>query len=118
MAPHGRYFVTVGAAGGTGGQKFGFTAPSQIYDSLKDELGLGETTAENAAEGGVLNVGMSKVPCARIAIRYQHSATIVRTAKLICDIDKVSSAIKALPSKQFRGKQILNAYLPRKRTLI
>jgi hypothetical protein len=54
---------------------------------------------------------------AKIRISYRNAAGKYRTADVICDLDNYKTAIGTLPTKQYRGSNIIEAYIPRRRRL-
>lgn len=92
-----------------------FTGKSEIYDSLKTELGLIDAQGEGTESKNVIRTAVSKVPnFSRIGIAYKASATKTATGRIICATSKIEDALKSLPSKTYNGKAITRAYIPRK----
>ena len=53
----------------------------------------------------------------RLVVRYKNNAGKVKTARIICDIDKAPTAIAALRNQSFKGGTIQSVAIPRRRRL-
>lgn len=52
---------------------------------------------------------------AEIRISYRNAAGKYRTADVICDLDNYKTAMGTLPTKKYRGFNIIDAYIARRR---
>ena len=108
LRPH---FVLVGAT------KVGVVLPD-VYEgngsNIAGIVGVQKVTdtEQPDAASSVGNL-IKKAQALRIRIRYV-SGTKVKTANLICDIQKATSATVALVGKTFKGGEIKSAYFPRR----
>lgn len=97
--PRAKFYVRIGGALGDAGEsKFGFRAPADSYDNIKDELGVVKLDNNNSARGVLFGANYPKPP--RVRINYRDSnlgggATndVLGSAKRYCDPDKLGGVL-------------------------
>jgi hypothetical protein len=99
--------ITVGAA------KVGVILPDE-YGGLGTILGVDKLTTSNKPElSSTSNDLVRSGQALKIKVSFAIG-TKRRTAYLLCDIDKVKTAVTELVGKSFRGSTIKTAYFPRR----
>ncbi len=90
-----------------------FTAPIDKYKDVADELGLKnvETDYETRKTGRKLKQGTGFV---YLSVGLQTGKNL----KLVCAINKISSALTGLVGKNVYNAKIKRAYIPKRRVLI
>lgn len=106
MAATTTFVTTVGS------QRVGIRLPA-TYDGLAASLGLEKATDATPVDlpgdvPGLLKVGV----LTRIAISY-GTTTNRKIARLVCERNKVGTALASLPKTTYKGFPILTAYIPR-----
>ena len=92
-----------------------FRSYDDIYDTLKDDLGLVLAEGEAIQGKKIIRTALGRIGgLARINVRYQATTTKTTTGSVVCISSKLEEALQGLPTKTYRGKNILAAYLPRK----
>lgn len=105
--PRKRYGVQIGSST----QYLYFTANSASYDGLESTLGLKDVEA-STFDGTIDRINTRSKLRSRIAIRYAISDTVTRVVRLWCATAKLNDALATLPSKQYKSKDIKDAYIP------
>lgn len=85
----------------------GITRPEN-YEPDDDDVGL--SVSEGLRAGKLI----------RLRISYRDVVSgrnVTKSAKIICPVNKVDTAIPALRSKEYKGKNITGAGIPRRRRL-
>lgn len=110
-----RYGVPVGS-----GVWVAFSAPADIYDSLATLLGLtnlGDSNAE-PPQGTQLRVPVSSIPTAgRISVTYLVGA-VRKTGRVYCAPGRIEEALAGLRQQTYRGNNIVEARIARRRVLV
>ena len=111
LTPH---YVTVGTT------RIGVVLPD-VYEgngsNIATIVGVNKVTdAELPQAASTVGNLIRKAQALRIKVRYVVG-TKVKTASLICDVGKATSATVALVGKAFRGGEIKSAYFPRRARL-
>jgi hypothetical protein len=69
MATNARYYVSIGGAVGDVGEiKYGFSAPTEAYAGIADELGVKTISGSDNAKGVAFGINRPKPP--RIRVNY------------------------------------------------
>ncbi len=115
-----RYYIK-----GNGGRFYGFAGAIDIYDGIKSILGVKDQSA-NQGDDVVTGMTGEMVPKLVLALAADSSlapgvqagaaSDITRHIKVYCDPSQLEAAMSQLPGKDIKGKKIMRAYLPRKRT--
>jgi hypothetical protein len=105
--PRKRYGVRVG----TSTQYLYFSANVASYTGLLDDLGLKDVDGEGF-DGSIDRINTRSKFRSRVALRYQFSPTESRVVRLWCATSSLSSALSSLAGKQYKGKDIIDAYIP------
>lgn len=105
--PRKRYGIPVG----TTTSHLYFTANSESYGTLLDVLGLVDVDADGF-DGKIDRINTRSKLRSRVAVRYQFSPTATRVVRLWCATAKVEQALNGLPTKTYKGKNIVDAYIP------
>jgi hypothetical protein len=90
-----------------------FSAPVNKYKDLKEELGLTDVdTDDTKKEQGVkLAQGSGYI---HLKVKVKKGGTLM----VVCDPDKVGTALKSAKSQNIYGKEIDRIYIPKKRVII
>jgi hypothetical protein len=104
------HFIQSGAA------KVGFITEDN-YSDIGSTLGIAKLASADLVDafstvGNLLKSGQAL----RLRIRYKEG-TKVKSASVICDIDKAAGAVAAIRGKNYSGGVILSASIPRRRRL-
>ena len=102
-----RYGVQIGSSN----QYLYFYASSASYDGLESTLGLKDVDAESF-DGTVDRINTRSKLRSRVAVRYELTSTTSRVVRLWCATAKINDALNNLPSKQYKTKNIIDAYIP------
>lgn len=92
-------------AGSTVGSAMGLTRASDAFEPDENDVGL------------EVSEGLRTGKLARIRISYRLSSGKTRSAKLICPIGRVGTAIRALKTKTYKNGNVVGAGMPRRRRL-
>jgi len=113
----GKFYVNIGGAIADAGEaRFGFRAPGDSYDNIRDALGviklgniINDRTGNNDSARGILfGANYPKPPKVRINFRISRvgggaSNDHTRSARRYCDPDKLGSVLNgALNSKKIK----------------
>lgn len=99
-----------------------FQGSPAIYDPLKETLGVGDAPPQNALVlTGILptSVGVSK-----LTVVYRKSGTangadeVFQSGHVYCETSKLTTALTALRTKTYKGKDITEARTARKRIFV
>lgn len=108
--PRGRYGIK---AGGT--SYLYFSANKTSYDGLEETLGLTDVSG-SGFEGTIDRINTRSKLRSRVAVRYSLADTAggasSRVVRLWCATDKLNAALAALPKQSYKGKNIIDAYIP------
>lgn len=108
------YYIPLGT-----GVAYKFSARGDIYDSLKSTLGVLDSAPANSRilQGAATTYGLP-----RISVKYIKSGTddtaVFQTGTLLCAFNKLEESLQTLPAGQYRGKDIVEAYIRRRRIFI
>jgi hypothetical protein len=103
-----------------GATQIGVLVPD-VYEgngsNIADVVGVQKVAAGSSpdASSTVANL-QRKGQALKMKVRYQ-SGTSVKTATIICDVNKAATASVQLVGKTFRGGEIKSAYFPRRARL-
>lgn len=91
-----RYYVKLGGAvGDIGESRFGFVAPKESYENIKDELGVVEISDAASARGILFGANYPRPP--KVRINYESTNTSGRKKKgsttRYCDPDKIGRVL-------------------------
>lgn len=117
MAENLKFIKRIPHLVGTGGNAVVVSIPD-LYDSIGSVVGVAKLTGEppDGAGGGEVSDLMKNGQAIRIRIAYKIG-TKRKTADILCAVDKIKTAIHALPSKTFNGGDVISAFFPRRRRL-
>lgn len=93
-----------------------------VYDGIKTIVGVAKIPDSDVGEylRAEVNDLIKTGRAARIRVGYtavSGTRTVLKYAQVLCDIDKVKTAMGALPKKSFKGGTIRTAGFSRKRRL-
>lgn len=102
---------------GTGANAVVVSLPD-VYGSIASVVGVAKLEGDppNDASGGEVSDLMRGGQAIKIRISYKVG-TKRKTSDVVCAVDKIKTAIQALPSKNFNGGDVIRAYFPRRRRL-
>lgn len=89
-----------------------------VYGQIASTVGVKklESDPPEDASGGEVSDLMRGGQALKIRISYKVG-TKRKTSDILCAVDKIKTAMPALPSKNFNGGDIIRAYFPRRRRL-
>jgi|GEM_PF-6256368 len=97
-----------------------------VYDNGGDSnigsvLGISKLGDDEQLPDGTfpieIGAGLNKGLLARLAIRYQTGTSAIKTARIVCPIDKAYTAVTALIGKNYRGGTVRSVSVPQRRRL-
>ena len=120
MATNARFYISIGGAVADAGEiKYGFSAPTEAYAGIADELGVKTISGSADAKGVAFGINRPKPP--RIRVNYGTKTgseeTPVGSVARFCDPDKLGQVLNgAINDKtiKVRGKdyQVLGVSMP------
>lgn len=112
MATKVPHFLQIGASN----SKIGVNLPD-FYTDIGPVVGVSKLAANDTLDlASTVGALISKGTAAHVYIRYD-TGTQIKTGKILCDIDKVSTALPQLIGKQYNGGTIRSASFRRRRRL-
>jgi hypothetical protein len=86
------------------------------FTAIKSVLGIVDTLPANATLAASGKEDAMALGCFPLRITYKVSGDKTQSAVVLCSPDKADTAINELRGKNYRGKQIVKARVPRRRT--
>jgi hypothetical protein len=96
----------------SGTTKIGISEPDK-YDAIKDIVGVRKAEAADTVDDSAT---ISELKKRGKAVTLAAIDSDKKAHRILCAIDKASSAISALKGKSFGGKTIKSVSMPRKRS--